>query len=250
MSAARKYLSASSGFTIIEIVIASSIALFVFLVGYGAISSTVSASNISSARIRDTENARLFFNMLDRDLKSAYPGPTYMRKISTPVSQSGYTPPPSGQPILLQESTGSDILQFYCRTDHAPAVGEPLEQILFVQYGYNHTNKTLSRQATFCEASALPADCPDQKPALSSLIMTSIGSSDQAVFDNVERLNFTFQQWDPVNKVYLTPNNLNFVADSVLVTLRFGDARNGLPHNNSVYRSYTKVFPIPSSFIQ
>src|SRR2546423_443922 len=63
------------GFTILEIVIASSIALFVFAVGYLAISTTVRTSDEQTKRIRDTENARLFFNMLERDLATAFPGP-------------------------------------------------------------------------------------------------------------------------------------------------------------------------------
>ena len=258
------------GFTLIEIIIATSIALFVFGVGYQAIASTVSSNNITSARIRDTENARLFFDMLQRDLSTAYPGPTYMSKIDGPLPQTGYTPSlTGGNPIILNETASggptasvySDILQFYCRTDHPGAVTDPPEPILFVRYGYNRSDgvRALCRLAVPYDPSTVPA--PDQNTGidpvstvdLNPLSLTNNTSSDLALFDNVTNLRIIFQRWDAINRLYIREGQpgFNFAsADSLLVTLTFGDVRNshvGVTSTTNINRTYSKVIPIPAS---
>ena len=246
----------SAGFTLIEAIIASGIALLVFGVGYTAIATTVTASNIASARIRDTENARLFFNMLERDLATAVPGPTYMTKTVLPLTQ---TPPSQYNSIVLNEPDGqqqrSDLIQFYCRTDHPGAPGDPFEPILFVRYGFCHhpSAKVIFRQSV---TAVPPNQDLDQitTGALNPLELTSETtpnpqiSEGLALFDNVSQLKITLQRWDPLNRKYIPPVTVNS-ADSILVTIIFGDEGNKTPHaTTQVTRTYSKIFQLPTSF--
>ncbi|MEI6236951.1 MAG: hypothetical protein WCT04_28160 [Planctomycetota bacterium] len=252
----------TAGFTLIEAIIASGIALLVFGVGYTAISTTVTASNIASARIRDTENARLFFNMLERDLSTAVPGPTYMSKSALTLAQSGYTPLPQGNAIVLNEYDGralSDIIQFYCRTDHPGAPTDPLEPLLFVRYGLCRVEgiNAICRQTDTHTPGATSIQCPDQLTGVDSftsidmnpLALTNHATSESlALFDNVSRLVIVLQQWDPLNRKYIPPVTVNS-ADSILVTIIFGDEGNKTPHaTTQVTRTYSKIFQLPTSF--
>ena len=129
------------GFTVLEIVIASSIALIVFAIGYLAISTTTKTGDQVTKIIRDTENARLFFNMLERDLATALPGPGNIEKKRETQNQiDGYIHDPVNNPsplVLTESVTGvaasSDILQFYCRTDNTSA----RDELTFVRYYVN-----------------------------------------------------------------------------------------------------------------
>ena len=263
----------AAGFTLIEAIIASGIALLVFGVGYTAIATTVTASNIASARIRDTENARLFFNMLERDLSTAVPGPTYMSKTPADLPQSGYVlpqfPPPTGtlgNAIVLNETGGpglSDLIQFYCRTDHPGSQTDPVEPLLFVRYGLCRVEgvNAICRQTDVLTPGAtgdlfpdrLTGEDPNLLPQIhldmNPLALTNDKKSEGlALFDNVSRLIITLQRWDPSTRKYITPV-IDGSADSILVTIIFGDEGNKTPHaTTQVTRTYSKIFQLPASF--
>lgn len=265
------------GFTVLELVIASSIALIVFAIGYLAISTTTRTGDQVTKIIRDTENARLFFNMLERDLATALPGPGNIEKKretlnqATPYVHSANTNP---SPLVITESVSSatplsDILQFYCRSD-IPGVRD---EVILVRYYVNRNDHTLCRATAVYDPTAnLPLpDYTDPKGTL-----TNASNSDLALYDNVRQLVVNFQQWRPDRKQYakesgtllipVDPQTGSYaVADSVLVTVIFTDDFkqkqldaynsdhstsnvNYQANVNKTYRSYSKVLQIPAAF--
>ncbi|HLX62461.1 MAG TPA: prepilin-type N-terminal cleavage/methylation domain-containing protein [Planctomycetota bacterium] len=265
------------GFTVLEIIIASSIALIVFAIGYLAISTTTKVGDQTTKIIRDTENARLFFNMLERDLATALPGPGNIEKKRETLSQSqpySHDAVTNPSPLVITESVSSatplsDILQFYCRSD-SPNVRD---EIILVRYYVNRNDHTLCRATTVYDptvAQPLP-DYVDPKGTL-----TNASNSDLALFDNVRQLVVNFQEWRADLKQYakesgtivipIDPNTGTYsLADSVLVTVIFTDDfkqktldaynpdhstgnTNYQTNLNKTYRSYSKVLQIPAAF--
>ncbi|MGD0090250.1 MAG: type II secretion system protein [Planctomycetota bacterium] len=68
------------GFTMVEFLVASAIALIILTVGFVTINGTIKATREATAMLRATENSRLFFQTLERDLAAAWPGPFDMVK--------------------------------------------------------------------------------------------------------------------------------------------------------------------------
>ena len=254
----------SHGFTILELIIASSIAMVVFGVGYLAISTTVSASNESAARIHETENVRLFFNMLERDLTSAFAGPSNIQKVRQQVPT--YLPNPS--PMVMTETVNSvspqsDILQFYCRTEN-PSAGA--DDFGFVRYYINRADNTLCRQVKYdSTGNNFAGNFPD---VFDPTLLTNVNNSDLALFDSIFKLTVTYQRWNPLTRQYDKEPAINPAVtncDSLLLTIIFTDnykqkrfdsfnaasdkASTSYQNNlNKNYRSYSKVFSIPASF--
>jgi type II secretory pathway component PulJ len=271
---------AARGFTVLEIVVASSIALFVFAVGYLALHTATRTSDETTKRIRDTENARMLFNMLERDLATAFPGPgNLLKKRETLSQQSAYSHNANSDPspLVLTETVNpstptSDVIQFYCRND-VPGVRD---EIVLVRYYVNRKDHTLCRKAVVYDplAPATPGhEFPDYEDPKGTL--TNADNSDQALFDNLRQMTVTFQQWRPELKHYATgvqmippasdapPDTYYPGSDSMLVTLIFTDdfkeKRVGALINKDsnyqskiekTYRSYAKVFSIPATFKQ
>jgi type II secretory pathway pseudopilin PulG len=255
---------APAGFTILELIIAASIALFVFGIGYLAIATTVRASNESAARIRDAENARLFFNLLERDLASAFPGPGNNVVKAREVLTGPYTHAPS--PMVMTEPVNtaypsSDLLQFYCRSE------QPVtrDECVLARYYVNKKDHSLCRQAAIYDPNAQPLlDPPDY---VDPTTLTNSVDSNLALFDGVRTLAITYQHWDPTLKQYVreTAGSIPAGSDSLLVTLTFTDTYKqqrmdpynpdkttntpaGERYNAFIYRTYSKVFDIPASF--
>lgn len=253
------------GFTILELIIASSIAMVVFGVGYLAISTTVSASNESAARIQETENVRLFFNMLERDLASAFAGPGNIQKVRQQVPTYNPNPPPMVMTETINSvSPQSDIMQFYCRTEN-PSAGA--DDFGFVRYYLNRADNSLCRQFTLDSAgNNFAGNLPDSFDP--TLFTNASNNSTYALFDSVFKLTVTYQHWNPVTRQYdkeplINPATTN--CDSLLITIIFTDNykqkrfdaanvtsdKSTTTYQNNVnknYRSYSKVFSIPANF--
>ena len=112
------------GFTLIEMMIAIFIALVIFTIGFATITATINARHEAEERIRSTENARMLFQMLEKDLGNAYPI-TPTSDITTIASSTSFTinidnkpitNAPPGAPVAL--SIPNDHLEFFTRLDH------------------------------------------------------------------------------------------------------------------------------------
>src|ERR1700759_574682 len=114
-----------NGFTLIEIMVALSIASIIFSVGYYAVSTTMQSSARTTQRVHDSENSRLFFQMLEHDLATATPGPNSPSLVKD-ISTSDNVDPSKPQMVITdpgspdgtnQFTPDSNVLQFYCHTE-------------------------------------------------------------------------------------------------------------------------------------
>jgi Tfp pilus assembly protein PilW len=260
------------GFTLLELTIAAGIATFVFTVGYYAVSTIIAANREATSRVRDTENARLFYNLLERDLATAYTGPANdVDGYQGPASPYSSNPAPI---VVNEDAKGlappSDIIQFFCRSDDPKLSNGSL----FVRYYVNSTDHTLCRTSVPYED---PASLPPAGQGLlvteTPTTLTSSPASDWAMFDNVRSLKVLFKQWDAAYKRYLNPGDKNSANQIVttdtcnffMVTVTFTDQfqqkgidasvpdtdKAKLPYLtnlNKTYRTYSKLVSIAPTF--
>lgn len=257
------------GFTLIEVLVSAGIASVVLLVGFYAITTTITTSKVTTQRVRDTENARLFFQMLERDLATAVPGVPPM-----PASKKGVAREPGTEAIVLTTKPGAvryDMLQFYCRSDEPKANGE--DTLLFVRYYTNY-------------AAGVHSLCRAVRPVVQGMAieepyaMMNKNDFTDAIFSNVRNINVTFQYWSdgrdgPARKQYVKvdygpdwnlsdPSQAQKVAlcDSILVSIVFTNEYEEKQLNNKTakaqgnyedrltktYRSYSKILQLPATF--
>lgn len=258
----RRHL-AGKGFTLIEVLVSAGIASVVLLVGFYAITTTITTSRETTQRIRDTENARLFFQMLERDLASATPGPGPLRK-GILTSPTFVLADRSSTVLLTQRPsvTPFDTLQFYCRSDEQATLSE--DSLLFVRYYTNFAAGVHS----LCRAVRPYTDInnpPHADDTQNPYDMANRADFSNALFSNVRNMTVIFQRWDPAQKRYVKadPASQNEIAqcDSVLVSIVFTNefAENLLNNNsartqgtyedrlNKTYRSYSKILQLPAS---
>jgi type II secretory pathway pseudopilin PulG len=185
------------GFSLVEMLIASFIAIIIFTVGFVIITGTIQAKNESSARIRATENARLFFQMLERDLAAAYPmkfgvAPNPVTGIYTKEEMFEEYDITVGQNV----STGTAIkidnnnsLQFYTRIDGRGVTDE----YAFVRYYINNAQQLCREVIHSNDLDTEPAWLP---------IAQMLDKCDFAMFDRVRSMYVSFHKWDDIDKDY------------------------------------------------
>lgn len=180
--------SGARGFTIVEMMIAAFIAMIIFSAGFVVINGTIRARNEAAARIRATEHARLFFQMLERDLAGAYPAFANVTKES--LLESGYDIAvgqnvSTGTAITIE----SDAIQFYTRID-----GRGLrDEYAFVRY-YINNRQQLCREV-------IPSADPTTEPAIEP-IADVLDLQEFAMFDRVRSLYVSFHEWVEKDKDY------------------------------------------------
>jgi prepilin-type N-terminal cleavage/methylation domain-containing protein len=245
MKTPRRFASAK-GFTLIELLIVSAIAMVIFFVGFQLISGTSALSARGYARIRATDSARVFFQMFERDIVAAYPGPFALQKTRTPALDSlgDYNSYDPGLGVLEQTPTKqSDILQFYTRAD---APGAPDEH-LFVRYYVNRYPDELEN--TLCRKTmrVFPTDPhpEDEDPlALTAEGEPASPSPNYAIFDHVDNLEVEYFKWKPGTKVFekqIYPSQ-DFTHLKVTISMVSKEA------DKKVFQRFSKFFEIPAEF--
>jgi len=256
-----------AGFTVLEMLIAASIALLVFGIGFVTINGTIRARSEAESQIRAAENARLFFQLLERDWAAAYPGPTeppgtYAKMIKGNTPMPGATNPAT---IAIEDQVpdinafntiGSDIIQFYTHADMNPAstTANP-DRLVFVRYYVNPVDHTLCRQV-LDDATHVPFE-QNQSVAVKPYA-TSDGN---AMFDDVRQLVILHRTWRPDTKdfdpaLYSTVDSSNYASSTHLVVkliMRDKYAEERLKHDplatqQMLFRSFVRVLPIPKTF--
>lgn len=172
------------GFTLIEMMIAIFIGLIIFTIGFTAISSTIQARRESEAKVRATENARLFFDLLQKDLASAYPIDSVNSNLPTMAVE---TP---NQPIVVNNkpiAVTNDRIEFFVRADHRGST----DQFIFVRYFINNLGH-LCRQ-TF-QSTTTAAD------ALTLANPIDLNNDDSALFDQAFSILVSPCQWQDTAK--------------------------------------------------
>lgn len=167
------------GFTLIEMMIAIFIALIIFTIGFTTISATISARHEAEERIRATENARMLFQMMEKDLANAYPIlPAY--DITTLATSTSFkiqidnkpiTNAPPGAPVAL--SIPNDHLEFFTRLDHRDLSGggfvDTPDTYVFVRYFVNnlgHVCREIHTVDKPADAALFPFNAADDSHAL------------------------------------------------------------------------------------
>jgi prepilin-type N-terminal cleavage/methylation domain-containing protein len=255
------------GFSLVEIMVATGIAAVIFMMGFMMITGTIRARGESMSRVRATESARLFFQLLEKDLSTGYGGPFGMLK--------GFQTPPAVTPATLTMSESvpiaSDMIQFYTRNDLSVESNDPEKESpdrnVFVRYYVNQTEHTLCR--TVLEDSTY-------SNALETVPFTTSGTPDlHALFSETRQMLIDYQYWDSAEKKMvpltwnagisafidslanpLTPTHIQirlilfdpFAEERYKNDLLLATGGAPTPDPNSIYRVFTKTFKIPSGF--
>jgi prepilin-type N-terminal cleavage/methylation domain-containing protein len=234
------------GFTMIEMIVVTLIVLFIMGTGITLLNGASRAQSNSTRRISDTESARLTFQLLARDLESAYAGPNSPGgMIKGRVGESdAYPAAGSPVPIVVTDPgpPSTDILHFYTKADTANITDE----YVFVRY-YVHSEfdkdgrlveKSLCRQVLpFVPLEDTPPEHTDPTT------LTAINGDPFPLFSGVQRLVVVYREWDASKKEF-TPSSsdllesTNIPACTHLKVTLFMD-------NQAMY---TKVIPLPSTF--
>jgi len=185
----------TSGFTLVEMLIAVFIALIIFGVGFATITGTMRARAESEARIHSTENARIFFQTLEKDFASAYPDATSLKEDLVETGTFTY------KAGTFTNTFDSNALQFYTRVD-TPGDSKPL----VVHYYVNKRQQVV--REVIADATALP-----------QLSTSNLDSEEHAMFDRVHSLHITFHKWDPINKNFTPQMNLSTTLPVGTVTI-------------------------------
>ena len=175
-------INSARGFTLVEMLIAVSIALIIFGVGFATITGTMRARAETAARIHSTENARLFFQAVEKDFTPAYP-----INVSTGIEdlvETGIFEFKRSGTVLV--SFESSIFEFCTRADTQNDFSEPLA----VRYFVNKKQQIVRMAIPRSTMTALTATSPEMQ------------SEDNAMFDRVHSLHVTFHKWLPNTKTF------------------------------------------------
>jgi prepilin-type N-terminal cleavage/methylation domain-containing protein len=241
-------MKTSAGFTLIELSIAIFIALIIFTVGFSAISTTMAVRKDSEARIGASEDSRMFFQTLERDLNGAYPlylpgnPPTHLLDPSTPnwKPSDNLTQKLNGK---LYGPYASDRLEFYTRIDHRGVA----DQLVFVRYFVNNNGHLCRQVVDSIDPSTLTPPSTDtihHNPAiLTSYVPPEanyLTDDVDAVFDQASALIINPLQWSADQKIYVTSTWP--LATHVQVELMMYDLK-GYPPK----RSFIRTLELPVS---
>ena len=248
-----------TGFTLVEMLVAATIAIIIFFVGFITITGTIRARGESMSRVRATENARLFFQMLEKDLASGHPGKFGMIKGTAPI--------PGSNPatlVLNDDSPASDLIQFYTHNDLSVESPTPVspDRSVFVRYYVNKIEHTLCREVREDTTQSVQME-------LNYAPNTTTRPDQHALFEEVHVLQVDYKYWDTTQKNMVTvkwngtyfvdlSSGIQHVPTHILVQLILEDqfATERLkhdptvtdPYSNLKYRAFSKTFPIPAGF--
>ena len=253
------------GFSLIEMLIAATIAILIFFVGFVTITGTIRARSESMSRVRATENARLFFQLLEKDLESGFPGPNQMIKGVTNVAAASVTDPATLELREFNNPIDSDQIQFYTRNDIStnPTAPESPDRYVFIRYYVDQAKHTLCREIREDSTGIQKWELNPPNMGL---------TYDFALFEDIRQLQIDFKYWDEAVKCMkplagdpsLQWNGVDFleggtprIPTHILVTVvmfdPYAEARlkndpMAVTDPNLKYRAFSKTFPIPPGF--
>jgi type II secretory pathway component PulJ len=209
------------GFTLIELLVSAAIAMVIFAIGFVILNGATQARSETQARIQATDYARMFFNMLERDLAGAYPGPW-----TDPYSKADLVYTPAG--------ASGNAIEMTTTSEHP----NPGQEIVSVRYYVLGATKRLYREVSTTQPSAsAPIGDPLSPTALST-------SNDFALLPNVETLTAQFYKWDEALKGW-APATAPAYSDATHLNVRM-DFRD--PNEKQPNRSFQKLIPLPIVF--
>lgn len=245
-----------AGFTILEMIIAATISLMIFGIGFYTITASQRVQSQTTHSLRQAENARLFFETVERDLRDAYPAWFIEEKMHLVVPE---TP-----------AAKTDALQFFSRMDSARAAPDAIYLIRYFVVEKNSAGRVVNQirrrvdvdhARTGVSFSGAPAGLDYDDVGLQD-------DFDSTIFDEVRSVSFSFTRFDTVTKTYtpsidqvaiLQPDPLNLAnpvnaevrqATHLLVRLFLKDDGRGNLKDSGVVlpRMYQKAIPLPGAY--
>jgi type II secretory pathway pseudopilin PulG len=224
------YSNASrAGLSLIEILVAASIAMILLFVGMTTIAMTQRASQNTNESMRMAESARIFFDLLEKDFSYAYPHNNVNTKASL-------------VPIVKTVGVDTDVLQFYTRSD---STGDPAVPH-WVRYYALGSDKTGSNPINYFQ---LRREFVESVSDIPATIVVDNTTQQYGLIDGVYNVKFLYRKWDPVRKEF-TPginDTIDFTGNKqecthILVRLFMNSEQ------SNIKRVFTKILPIPESF--
>lgn len=236
-----------AGFTVLEMIVATSIALIIFLVGFTLISGTSDTRTQSMARVRMTENARLLFQLLERDLAGAY-------DVGSFTLTSGNV----GNVIMPNVDGFNDALQFCTKLD----TSNMTNQCVLVQYYVNPATSAHSPQNVLCrnvilvpsiKNPALPPPTPLTTDPAYALFDMVYGPTAAIVPTMNYRFKIVGQRWDPIGKTFVSPAPAQppYTHLQVTLILQYNDTNQSGQLQGTrppVQNTFSKFIAIPAGF--
>ncbi|MCW8131715.1 MAG: hypothetical protein KIS92_15320 [Planctomycetota bacterium] len=191
------------------------ISMIIFAIGFTLLNGATQARSDAQARIRATDAARIVFDMLERDIADAYPGPwatPYVKGdlIKTPGSVIGT----SLEMSITDESTTSTV------------------GVNTVRYYVLASTKILYREVR--------QDVPGGTPSLAA---TPAHDGQFALLPDIERMDAAYLRFDETSKAFVDASALPETATHINVLLQIKD-----PNDKQPMRTYQKSFAIPAAF--
>jgi len=238
-----------SGFTILEMIIAATIALMIFGIGFYTITASQRVQADTTRSLRQSENARLFFDMIERDLQGAYPGWFIATKDKLVENDSPDSP-----------TDRYDALRFFSRVDYVNSAPDGVFLVRYYVAPNDSTGRLLHQVRREVWTGYIT---PGSNEFLEASVATYANSLDNvagAVFDEVDRLRIDYRIYNPKSKTFEPPlesaNDLDPAlipqATHLLVRLFLKDDGRGNQKDLGVVlpRMYQKVIALPGAFKQ
>lgn len=239
-----------AGFTILEMIIAATISLMIFGIGFYTITASQRVQSETTRSLRHAENARMFFEMLERDLQGAYAGWFIDTKAKLVEKDSPTSP-----------TQRYDALRFFSRLDYVNAAPDG---VFLVRYYVAPKDSTGTKVLNQIRREVWTGYItPGSNQFVETSVATYANSLDNvsgAVFDEVDRIRIDFRIYHPETKTFEpaleSPNDLDPAlvpqATHMLVRLFLKDDGRGNQQDAGVVlpRLYQKVFALPGAFTQ
>lgn len=253
---ARRRRANTGGFTILELIIAATISLIIFGIGFYTITASQRVQAETTRSLRQSENARLFFDMIERDLQGAYPAWFIDEKMD----------------LVLPETptVKTDALQFLARLDNARRAPDAIFLVRYYVVEKDSTGRFVNQLRRRIDADYVRTGFTftGVEPNAELTAVPMIDDFDSTVFDGVRSVSFSFTRYDSVSKTYtppvdqvaiLHPNPANLSdprndevrrATHLLVRLFMNDDGRGNQKDLGVVmpRMYQKAIPLPAGY--
>lgn len=233
------------GFTMIEFLISVFISTIVFLIGLSTITMTQRAQNTAAANLRIAENARLFFDTLERDVSGAYPAGYPSLRLDTPASLRL-----PDTPVVPLDINKSDALQFFSKTDHARTPDSVVLLRYFVaRNDANDLNKVKQDRTTLCREVLNGYLMENGNDFIAPPPIDPATGNSFALFDGVKKMKISYRRWVRDTKQFdpslsSTLDGDPATATHLLIRLYMIDPDGGPA------RMFQKAIPISQAFLK
>ncbi len=229
-----------AGFTLVEMLIAVAIAILILTLVFTILNGASAAQTSTRTRIQASEGARIFFEVLERDLAGAYPGPWL------PAFQKSDLAPP--QAIAIPDAAvgvHGEVIKMTTASDTRLPGNEYFSVRYYVARREIGEEKRLYREVD-------PAQLPNTTfPFVTDPNATAV-STENVLCMGVRRLRVQYAKWNPIEGKVDPVSETEPLASHLDVVIEFGvdtqDERFTKAQKGGLVWSFHKLIPIPATF--